>query len=130
VTGPKIHDEEVYSELSRTIQLVGKETPCSGKSDLFDSSLLVPARALEAIRLCMTTCPVFGECALAGRTLSANARADSVMGGVRYNSKGEQLGIGQLRMAVRGEVSVAELEGRTGDHPAGIDPGDAEASAA
>jgi len=129
VTGPKIHDDEVYSELSRTIQLMG-ETPCSGRGDLFDSSLLVPARALEAIRLCKTDCPVSRECALAGRALSADARADSVMGGVRYNSKGQPLGIGQLRKAVRGQVSVAELEGRADNQPGGIGSVATEASAA
>lgn len=129
MTGPKVrNDAAVYSQLSRTIQLTGKETPCSS-SDLFGPALLVPADALEAIELCRA-CPVLVECRLAGRMLSTGAREDSVIGGVRYNSKGERLLIGQLRKAVRGQMSVAELEGRVGDQLDGIDSVDVEASAA
>lgn len=127
MTGPKIPDAAVYSDLSRTIQLTGKETPCSS-SDLFGPAILVPTKALEAIELCRA-CPVIAECRLAGRMLSNGARADTVMGGVRYNSKGEKLLIGQLRKAARDRASIAELEAR-GGNPTGIDPLATETTAA
>lgn len=129
MTGPKTCDDEVYSELSKTIQMSGKATPCSGKGKLFEASLERADDVLEAIELCRT-CPLLVECRLAGRLLSTDARAGSVMGGIRYNSKGKQLLIGQLRKLVRGRVSVAELEGRAVDQRGGIDSVDAEASAA
>jgi hypothetical protein len=112
VTGPKIsNDADIYSNLSRTIQRLGEETPCMGRDEIYEAPLDRAADVLEAIELCRT-CPILAECRLAGRQLSSMARADSVMGGVRYNGNGDRVGVTNLRKADRGLVTVAELEGR------------------
>lgn len=131
VTGPRTKTTagDVYFQLDMSIRAAGGWTPCqnNNKDNLFTPSTLIAADALAAIKVCQT-CPVLAECQLAGESLSKDERADQVFGGIRYNGKGEPLAKKQLVKAVRGQVSVAELEGRT-DPLAAFEPGDAETDA-
>lgn len=106
----KMSDDEVYLQLGHSISAVaGGGTPCRDKASQFTASLQSAKASLATIELCKG-CPVLAECAMAASQLSTPARANSVMGGARYNPHGTRIPAELLQQVVNQEMWQHEID--------------------
>jgi hypothetical protein len=85
-----------YKPLDKAIVKAGGVTPCRD-IDAFTADVQHPLDSIALIKICQTSCPVFGQCRDTARALPAAVRAGSVLGGERYDLLGALVPLGQLQ---------------------------------